>query len=72
VQALEAEIGYALFTRHGLCVAPTAQGFLLHEDAERILASLRQIHLRRGIARGDAQLLLAATSALALACCRTP
>jgi DNA-binding transcriptional LysR family regulator len=68
VQELEAEVGYALFTRHGPRVAPTAQGFLLHEDAERVLASLRQIHLRAAeIARGDAQpLLLAATSALAV------
>ena len=68
VQELEAEIGYALFTRHGPRVAPTAQGFLLHEDAERVLASVRQIHLRAAeIARGDAQpLLLAATSALAV------
>jgi DNA-binding transcriptional LysR family regulator len=68
VQELEAEIGYALFTRHGPRVAPTAQGFLLHEDAERVLASLRQIHLRAAeIARGDAQpLVLAATSALAV------
>ena len=68
VQELEAEVGYALFTRHGPRVAPTAQGFLLHEDAERVLGSLRQIHLRASeIARGDAQpLLLAATSALAV------
>ena len=68
VQELEAEVGYALFTRHGPRVAPTAQGFLLHEDAERALAGLRQIHVRAAeIARGDAHpLLLAATSALAV------
>jgi len=68
VQELEAEVGYALFTRHGPRVAPTAQGFLLQEDAERALASLRQIHIRAAeIARGDAEpLLLAATSALAV------
>ena len=68
VQELEAEIGYALFTRHGPRVTPTAQGLLLYEDAERALASLRQIHARAAeIARGDGQpLRLAATSALAV------
>jgi DNA-binding transcriptional LysR family regulator len=68
VQELEAEVGYPLFTRHGPRVAPTAQAFLLQEDAERALASLRQIHVRAAeIARGDvAPLLLAATSALAV------
>lgn len=68
VQELEAEIGYALFTRHGPRVTPTAQGLLLYEDAERALASLRQVHARAtDIARGDGQpLRLAATSALAV------
>lgn len=68
VQELEAEIGYALFTRNGPRVTPTEQGFLLYEDAERALAGLRQIHERAAeIARGDAQpLVLAATSALAV------
>ncbi|HSV46786.1 MAG TPA: LysR substrate-binding domain-containing protein, partial [Ramlibacter sp.] len=68
VQELEAEIGYALFTRNGPRVTPTAQGFLLHEDAERALAGLRQIQVRAAeVGRGDAPpLLLAATSALAV------
>lgn len=68
VQELEAEIGYALFSRNGPRVTPTEQGFLLYEDAERALSALRQIHARAAeIARGDAQpLLLAATSALAI------
>jgi DNA-binding transcriptional LysR family regulator len=68
VQELEAEIGYPLFARNGPRVTPTEQGFLLYEDAERALASLRQIQARAdGIARGDAQpLVLAATSALAV------
>ncbi|MEO7401259.1 MAG: LysR family transcriptional regulator [Polaromonas sp.] len=68
VQELEAEIGYALFTRNGPRVTPTEQGFLLFEDAERALAGLRRIHERAAeIARGEAQpLLLAATSALAV------
>ncbi|MDB5880048.1 MAG: LysR family transcriptional regulator [Variovorax sp.] len=66
VQELEAEIGYALFTRNGPRVAPTRQGFLLHEDAERALAGLRQIHARAAeIARGDAApLLLASISSI--------
>lgn len=68
VQELEAEIGYALFTRNGPRLTPTEQGFLLFEDAERALAGLRRIHERSAeIARGEAQpLLLAATSALAV------
>lgn len=68
VQELEAQIGYPLFSRNGPRVTPTEQGFLLYEDAERALASLRQIQARAdGIARGDAQpLVLAATSALAV------
>nr|WP_315430982.1 LysR family transcriptional regulator [uncultured Albidiferax sp.] len=68
VQELEAEIGYALFSRNGPRVTPSEQGFLLYEDVERALGGLRQIHQRAAeIARGDAQpLLLAATSALSV------
>jgi DNA-binding transcriptional LysR family regulator len=68
VQELEAEIGFPLFQRHGPRVTPTAQGFLLHEDAQRALAGLRELQIRAAeIARGEAQpLLLAATSALAV------
>ena len=68
VQELEAEIGYPLFNRHGPRVSPTAEACLLHEDAERALAGLRQVHLRAAaIARGDPQpLWVAATSALAV------
>ena len=68
VQELEAEIGYALFVRNGPRVTPTAQGFRLHEDAERALASLRLVHSRAAdIAGGEPDpLLLAATSALAV------
>lgn len=67
LQELEAEIGYALFARSGPRVTPTDQGFLLYDDVERALSSLRQIRERaEEIARGQAQpLLLAATSALA-------
>jgi DNA-binding transcriptional LysR family regulator len=67
LQELEAEIGYALFSRSGPRVTPTEQGFLLYDDVERALASLQQIRGRaEEIARGQAKpLLLAATSALA-------
>lgn len=67
LQELEAEIGYALFARSGPRVTPTEQGFLLYDDVERALSSLRQIRDRaEEIARGQAQPLLpAATSALA-------
>ncbi|CAH0446718.1 hypothetical protein LMG10661_02783 [Ralstonia syzygii subsp. syzygii] len=67
IQDLEAEIGYALFTRSGPRVSPTEQGFLLYEDVEHTLISLRQIRTRaEEIARGEARpLRLAATSALA-------
>ena len=52
---LEAEIGYALFSRSGPRVTPTEQGFLLYEDVERALAGMRQIRERAGeIARGQA------------------
>ncbi|MDQ2780507.1 MAG: LysR family transcriptional regulator [Pseudomonadota bacterium] len=68
VQELEAEIGYALFTRHGPRVTPTTAACQLHEDAERALAGLRQVHLRAAaIARGEPQpLWVVATSALAV------
>ncbi|EFF74752.1 transcriptional regulator, LysR family [Achromobacter piechaudii ATCC 43553] len=67
LQELEAEIGYALFSRSGPRVTPTEQGFLLYDDVERALAGLQQIRSRaEEIARGQAKpLLLAATSALA-------
>ncbi|OZI79955.1 LysR family transcriptional regulator [Bordetella genomosp. 2] len=66
IQELEAEIGYALFTRNGPRVTPTEQGFLLYDDVERALVNLQQIRNRaEEIARGDARpLRLAATSAL--------
>lgn len=68
VQELETEIGYALFVRNGPRITPTEQGFLLFEDVDRALGSLRKIRERAAeIARGDAQpLLLAAISALAV------
>lgn len=55
LQELEAEIGYALFARSGPRVTPTEQGFLLYDDVERALSSLRQIRDRaEEIARGQA------------------
>lgn len=67
IQELEAEVGYALFTRNGPRITPTNQGFLLYDDAERALVSLRQIRERAAeIARGEVRpLRLACTSALA-------
>lgn len=66
IQELEAQIGYALFTRSGPRVTPTTQGFLLYQDVERALGSLRHIRIRADeIARGDgAPLRLAATFAM--------
>jgi len=68
VQELESEVGYALFTRNGPRVAPTTQGFLLYEDAERVLSGMRLLERRsKDIARSDTQaIVLAATSALAV------
>ncbi|WP_394787077.1 LysR family transcriptional regulator [Rhodoferax sp.] len=68
VQELEAEIGYALFSRNGPRITPTEQGFLLYDDVERALGSLRKIRERAAeIARGDARpLLMAAISSLAV------
>ncbi|WP_019937794.1 LysR family transcriptional regulator [Bordetella sp. FB-8] len=68
LQELEAEIGYALFLRSGPRVTPTDQGFLLYEDVERALASLREIRSRaKDIARDAGRpLRVAATSALAV------
>jgi len=67
IQELEAEVGYALFTRNGPRITPTNQGFLLYDDAERALVSLRQIRERAAeIARGEVRpLRIACTSALA-------
>lgn len=68
LQELEDEIGYALFKRSGPRVTPTDQGFLLYEDVERALASLREIRSRaQDIARDAGRpLRVAATSALAV------
>lgn len=66
LQELEAELGYALFTRTGPRVTPTEQGFLLHEEVEHALVGLRQLGSRaKEIARGaERPLHVVATSAL--------
>lgn len=68
LQELEDEIGYPLFKRSGPRVTPTDQGFLLYEDVERALTSLREIRSRaKDIARDAGRpLRVAATSALAV------
>lgn len=68
IQDLEAQVGYALFVRNGPRVSPTEQGFLLYEEVERALASLRRIQGRADeIARGEGRPLhVAATAALAV------
>lgn len=46
IQDLEAELGYGLLHRSGPRISPTAQGVRFHLEAERVLASLRQIRAR--------------------------
>lgn len=67
IQELEAELGFALFTRSGPRVSPTEQGFLLYDDVEQTLAGMQQIRTRAAaLARGDGRpLRIAATPALA-------
>ena len=68
IHELEAAAGYALFTRHGPRVAPTAEGFQLFEEVQQLLGDWRRLQQRVDeIGRGGAQpLVLAATSAAAL------
>jgi DNA-binding transcriptional LysR family regulator len=67
IQELEAEVGYALFTRNGPRVTPTEQGILLYEDVESVLTGLHRIQKRAvEIGLGESRpLRIAATSALA-------
>ncbi|AOI84793.1 LysR family transcriptional regulator [Burkholderia cepacia] len=46
IQELEADLGYALFDRHGPRVTPTRRAFLLYEEVERSLVGLRAIEAR--------------------------
>ncbi|WP_295540171.1 LysR family transcriptional regulator [uncultured Pseudacidovorax sp.] len=68
IHELEAATGYALFTRHGPRVAPTAEGFQLFEEVQQLLGDWRRLQQRVDeIGRSGAQpLVLAATSAAAL------
>lgn len=68
IQELEAQLGAVLLERHGPRVSPTAQGFALYEEAERIVHSVRRI---QQLAQAPSQalrqpLLIAATPALSL------
>ncbi|WP_042885273.1 LysR family transcriptional regulator [Cupriavidus necator] len=67
IQELEAELGFALFTRSGPRVSPTEQGFLLYDEVEQTLAGMQQIRTRAAaLARGEGRpLRIAATPALA-------
>jgi DNA-binding transcriptional LysR family regulator len=46
IQELEAAVGFSLLHRSGPRVFPTAQGVRFHQEAERVLVSLRQIGAR--------------------------
>ena len=46
IQGFEADLGYALFDRHGPRVTPTRRAFLLYEEVERSLVGLRAIEAR--------------------------
>ncbi|ASC67743.1 LysR family transcriptional regulator [Achromobacter denitrificans] len=66
IQELETEVGYPLFVRNGPRLAPTEQGFLLYDEVERALSSLKQLDAQAAeIARGRSKTLrVAATPAL--------
>lgn len=55
IQELEDELGYALLHRHGPRIAPTPQGVRFHDEAERVLVSLRQLRARAEAIRHDAR-----------------
>lgn len=68
IQDLEAELGYTLFERRGPRINPTDRAFLLYEEVERTLASVR--HLQDRAARiahneGDKTIRLMSIPALA-------
>lgn len=46
IQELEAALGFSLLHRSGPRIFPTAQGVRFHQEAERVLVSLRQIGAR--------------------------
>ncbi|MBR0725982.1 LysR family transcriptional regulator [Bradyrhizobium manausense] len=46
IQDLEAEVGYALFSRNGPRISPTSKGVLFHAEVERLLMGLKHIRQR--------------------------
>jgi len=68
IQELELDLGEALLHRNGPKVTPTALGYVLYEEAERIVNGVRRIqqHARRAAPEPCPPLLVSATPALAL------
>lgn len=68
IQELELGLGQALLHRNGPKVTPTALGYVLYEEAERIVNGVRRIqqHAQRTLVEPFAPLLISATSALSL------
>lgn len=68
IQELETDLGEALLHRNGPKVTPTALGYVLYEEAERIVNGVRRIqqHARRPAKIVQPPLLISATPALSL------
>ena len=68
IQELETDLGEALLHRNGPKVTPTALGYVLYEEAERIVNGVRRIqqHARRPAEIVQPPLLISATPALSL------
>ncbi|MFC7208194.1 LysR family transcriptional regulator [Comamonas endophytica] len=68
IQELELGLGQALLHRHGPKVTPTELGYVLYEEAERIVNGVRRIqqHAHRAAPVPSPPLLVSATSALSL------
>ncbi|MEF2074425.1 LysR family transcriptional regulator [Consotaella aegiceratis] len=67
VRDLEETVGFALFHRNGPRISPTDQGLRFYEEAQRVLASLRQISERAAAIRDErlASIDIAMTPAMA-------
>lgn len=68
IQELEAHLGGALLHRNGPKVSPTQLGYVLYEEAERIVNGVRRIqqHAQRASEVATPPLLISATPALSL------
>lgn len=68
IQELEVDLGEALLHRNGPKVTPTALGYVLYEEAERIVNGVRRIqqHARSAAPVAQPPLLISATPALSL------